>query len=107
MLYTLVAVSRADCRRETGSKLDRILIWKFARAPEALRMLYQGDPAPAWLALVPRKMHDTDVDRAMIGQALPGDIGRRETPNGDIVYAGSPPACILAGTDSSKSADIF
>jgi hypothetical protein len=93
--------------QETGCKLDRILIWKFARAPEALRMLYQGKPAPVWLALVPREMHDTDVDRAMIGQGLPGGIRRWETPNGDIVYAGSPTACILASADSSRSADIF
>jgi hypothetical protein len=65
---------------------DRISIWTFGAAPSDLRKLYQGNVVPEWVALVPKGIHDTHIDRAILDQS--GAVLRHETADGDFVYIG-------------------
>jgi hypothetical protein len=71
---------------ELMKKADRISIWAFGAAPDDLRKLYEGEVVPTWLALVPKGIHDTHIDHAILVQS--GAIFRHETGEGDFVYAG-------------------
>ncbi len=70
-------------------KSDRVMVWRFADAPEALKSLHREPETPEWLALIPRALAGTDLDIAILGRAKSGKIARYETPDGDIVYTGT------------------
>jgi hypothetical protein len=70
------------------STMDQITIWRFADAPEALKSLFNGLKAPAWLALVPRSLRGTAVE-AFLQSRLQAVTGLRyETAAKDVVYSG-------------------
>jgi hypothetical protein len=73
-------------------KLSRIRVWRFAKAPDELRALHHGSESPEWLVMVPRAMHGSDVDKAVLAHRGPGSVLRYETPKGDLVYIGAPGA---------------
>ena len=70
-------------------KFDRLMVWRFADAPEALRSLHRGPDIPEWLVLIPRALDGADLDAAILQGAKPGHTARYETPEGDIVYVGT------------------
>ena len=70
-------------------KFDRLMVWRFADAPKALKSLHCEPETPEWLVLIPRDLDGTDLDVAILRGAKPGQIARYETPDGDIVYIGT------------------
>jgi hypothetical protein len=70
-------------------KLDRLMMWRFAAAPKALRSLHRGPGTHEWLVFVPHSLSGTDLDDAIVSPAETGKVARYETPRGDIVYVGS------------------
>jgi hypothetical protein len=76
-------------RERPAVKWDRIMIWRFTDAPQALQSLHRESEIPEWLTLVPRALAGTDLDVAILGGAKSGKIARYETPDGDIVYVGT------------------
>lgn len=71
-------------------KSNRILIWRFADAPDELRRLFSESQMPEWVMLAPRAMCGEDLDQAVRRQADQLILSRHEMPNGDVVYAGLP-----------------
>lgn len=66
---------------------QRIMVWRFALAPEPLRAMWDAFGRPEWLALVPRSLCSPDLDREIRRQG----VSRCETDEGDFVYAGMSP----------------
>jgi hypothetical protein len=79
-------------------KLDRLKMWPFTAAPEALKSLHRAPEMPDWLVFVPRALSGADLDDAILHPAKPGQVARYETPKGDIVYIGSTPLAGLSET---------
>ncbi len=73
---------------------SQIAIWRFSTAPEELKSLCNAGKAPAWLAVVPRALRGTAVDRFLqkcIREMAPK---RFETATKDVVYSGGEPPVI-------------
>lgn len=70
-------------------KSDRVMIWRFADAPEMLRGLHHAPEAPEWLILIPRALNGPDLDEMIVRGAKAGQVARYETPDGDTVYIGT------------------
>jgi len=70
-------------------KSDRLMIWRFAAAPETLRALHHEADAPEWLVLIPRALSGADLDEVILRGSKPGQVARYETLDGDIVYVGT------------------
>ena len=70
-------------------KLDRLMMWRFADAPKALRSLHRGTGTPEWLVFIPRALSGIDLDEAILRPVEPGKVSRYETAKGDTVYIGS------------------
>jgi len=68
---------------------DRLMIWRFASAPEALKALHTEPHAPEWAVLIPRALAGADIDEVILRGSKPGQLARYETPDGDIVYIGT------------------
>ena len=79
-------------------KLDRLMMWRFADSPKALRSLHRGPGTPEWLVFIPRALSGIDLDEAILLPAEPGKVARYETPKG-VVYIGSTQ---LAGLPDSR-----
>ena len=70
-------------------KSDRLMIWRFAAAPEMLRALHHEAETPEWLVLIPRALSGADLDEVILRGSKPGQVARYETLDGDIVYVGT------------------
>jgi hypothetical protein len=70
-------------------KSDRVMIWRFATAPEMLRALHHEAEKPEWLVLIPRALDGPDLNDLILKGAKPGLVSRYETPDGDTVYVGT------------------
>ena len=68
---------------------DRLMIWRFAAAPETLKAFHCDADEPEWLVLIPRTLHGPDLDEAILKGSKPGQVAHYETPDGDIVYIGT------------------
>ena len=68
---------------------DRLMIWRFASAPEVLKALHTDREAPEWVVLIPRALAGADLDEIILQGAKPGQLARYETLDGDIVYMGT------------------
>jgi hypothetical protein len=67
-------------------KANRIRIWKFAEAPEWLRLLKGVPQRSGWFALVPLAIWGRDVEELIVRQPKSENVLRYKMPNGDIVY---------------------
>ena len=70
-------------------KSDRLMIWRFAAAPETLKSFHRESPAPEWVVLVPRALNGPDIEQQIRKGSKPGQVARYETPEGDTVYMGT------------------
>ena len=68
---------------------DRVMIWRFASAPESLRALHHNADTPEWLVLIPHSLDGPDLDEAILQGARPGQVTRYLTTDGDAVYVGT------------------
>ena len=68
---------------------DRLMIWRFAEAPNHLKSLHCESSTPEWLVLIPRALSGIDLDEAILQGSKPGEVSRYETPEGDTVYVGN------------------
>ena len=65
------------------------MIWRFEDAPEILKSLHRKTETPEWLVLVPCALSGTDLDQLIVQGAIPEQIARYETSDGDIIYIGT------------------
>jgi hypothetical protein len=70
-------------------KSDRLMIWRFAAAPETLKAFHHDSEAPEWLVLIPRALSGADLDEVILRGSKTGQVTRYETPDGDVVYIGT------------------
>jgi hypothetical protein len=71
-------------------KSDRLMMWRFTAAPKTLKSLHRKPGTPDWLVFVPGALCGADLDDAILHKGKPGHVARYETPDGDIVYMGTP-----------------
>jgi hypothetical protein len=89
--FCVKMVSHVFSRRTEGGpavKSDRLMIWRFAAAPETLKAFHNEPETPEWLVLIPRALSGADLDEVILGGSKTGRVTRYETPDGDIVYIG-------------------
>jgi hypothetical protein len=67
---------------------DRIMTWRFSKAPKELRSLHRGVEPPEWLVTIPRALRGPDVDDIILADWPRESVTRHETPEGDLVYIG-------------------
>lgn len=70
-------------------KADRLMIWRFAAAPQTLKSLHREQGTPEWLVWIPRALISPDLDEMILRGGAPEQVARYETPEGDIVYVGT------------------
>jgi hypothetical protein len=79
----------SDLKLRANEKSSHVMVWRFAEAPQPLRLLHRDLPPPEWLVFVPHARIGADLDESITGRPESIGVFRYETAAGDVVYMGS------------------